>query len=117
MKKSRNIPFKQIPGGEYDEYGFYYSPDGSFWDPDGVYFNSYGYDSHGGYYSNNFEYIPGPGWVDELLCYEDEKKELMKNMKLNGRKSDSNNLPFSDLTSAFPYPFSKARFMASVARV
>ena len=38
-------------------------------------------------------YCPGPGWINELLCYEDEKQEKLKNLKLRGRKSGSNNLP------------------------
>ena len=92
MKKSTNNSIYQVPGGEFDNYGFYYSPDGSFWDPDGIYFNVQGYDSHGGYYDDNLEYCPGPGWIDELLCYEDEKKEKLSNKKFKGRKSGSSNL-------------------------
>ena len=57
--------------GEYDEEGFFVTPDGSFWDPDGVYFNNEGYDKYGGYYENG-EYIPGKGWDEENYCYKDE---------------------------------------------
>ena len=45
--------------GEYDDNGFFVTPNGSFWDPDGVYFNKEGYDKHGGYYDDNNEYVPG----------------------------------------------------------
>jgi hypothetical protein len=68
-----NRPFEEVAGGQYDDNGFYYTPNGSFWDPDGVYFKKDGFDIHRGYYNSNLEYIPGPGWIDELLCYEDEK--------------------------------------------
>ena len=58
--------------GEYDEEGFFNTPNGSFWDPDGVYFNREGYDRHGGYYDDNQEYIPGKGWDNYKNCYRDE---------------------------------------------
>ena len=58
--------------GEYDDEGFFTTPNGSFWDPDGVYFNREGYDKHGGYYDDNDEYIPGKGWNEVNNCYEDE---------------------------------------------
>ena len=58
--------------GEYDDEGFFTTPNGSFWDPDGVYFNREGYDMHGGYYDDNDEYVPGIGWIEENLCYKDE---------------------------------------------
>ena len=61
--------------GEYDEEGFFVTPDGSFWDPDGVYFNREGYDKHGGYYDDNDEYVPGKGWDEENNCYKDELNE------------------------------------------
>ena len=57
--------------GEYDEEGFFITPNGSFWDPDGVYFNEEGYDKHGGYYEKG-EYIPGKGWDEDNNCYKDE---------------------------------------------
>ena len=60
--------------GEYDEEGFFVTPDGSFWDPDGVYFNNEGYDKYGGYYENG-EYIPGKGWDEENNCYKDELED------------------------------------------
>ena len=59
--------------GDYDEEGFFSTPNGSFWDPDGVYFNREGYDRHGGYYDENTqEYVPGPGWDEVNNCYKDE---------------------------------------------
>lgn len=70
--------FQEVPGGEFDNNGFYHIPDGSFWDPDGVYFNKEGLDKHGGFYNENLEYIPGKGWIDDLMCYEDEKQDILK---------------------------------------
>ena len=59
--------------GEYDEEGFFNTPNGSFWDPDGVYFNKEGYDKHGGYYDEQTqEYVPGKGWDEANNCYKDE---------------------------------------------
>ena len=58
--------------GEYDDQGFFNTPNGSFWDPDGVYFNREGFDKHGGYYDDNNEYVPGKGWDEENNCYKDE---------------------------------------------
>ena len=59
--------------GEYDEDGFFNTPNGSFWDPDGVYFNKEGYDKHGGYYDDQTqEYVPGKGWDEANNCYKDE---------------------------------------------
>ena len=92
MQNLKNKPFQQVPGGEYDPNGFYYTPDGSFWDPDGVYFNSEGFDVHGGYFDGNLEYTPGPGWIHELMCYEDEKEETLKQMGRPNRGSNLNNL-------------------------
>ena len=61
--------------GEYDDQGFFNTPNGSFWDPDGVYFNREGFDKHGGYYDDNNEYIPGKGWDEENNCYKDELED------------------------------------------
>ena len=61
--------------GEYDEDGFFITPNGSFWDPDEVYFNREGYDKHGGRYNDDGEYIPGKGWDNENNCYESEKED------------------------------------------
>ena len=59
--------------GDYDEDGFFNTPNGSFWDPDGVYFNREGFDKHGGYYDEKTqEYIPGKGWDEVNNCYKDE---------------------------------------------
>ena len=58
--------------GEYDNDGFFVTPNGSFWDPDGVYFNKEGYDKHGGRYDSDGEYMPGEGWDEKNNCYESE---------------------------------------------
>ena len=58
--------------GDYDENGFFVTPNGSFWDPDGVYFNKDGFDKHGAYYDDNNEYVPGEGWDEANNCYLDE---------------------------------------------
>ena len=58
--------------GEYDEDGFFVTPNGSFWDPDGVYFNKDGFDKHGGRYDLDGVYIPGEGWNEKNNCYESE---------------------------------------------
>ena len=58
--------------GEYDEDGFFVTPNGSFWDPDGVYFNKDGFDKHGGRYDLDGIYIPGEGWNEKNNCYESE---------------------------------------------
>ena len=91
MNNSKNKPMQQVPGGQFDNFGFYHTPDGSFWDPDGIHFNSEGLDSHGGYYSESLEYCPGPGWIEELMCYEDEKQEVLKGLEIGGRKNDARN--------------------------
>jgi len=84
-----NRSFVEVTGGEYDEDGFYITPNGSFWDTDGVYFNREGFDSHKGFYNNEKEYIPGPGWVEDLLCYEEEKEELSSLEISNNKNSKS----------------------------
>ena len=61
--------------GHLDNDGFFITPNGSFWDPDYVYFNREGFDRHGGRYDEKGEYVPGPGWDDNLNCYESEKEE------------------------------------------
>ena len=78
MEKKPNLKdfvereFDESIPGEYDEAGFFNTPNGSFWDPDGVYFNREGFDKHGGYYDDNNEYIPGEGWDEANNCYLDE---------------------------------------------
>ena len=63
--------------GDYDEDGFFITPNGSFWDPDGVYFNRQGYDKHGGYYDDsNGEYVPGKGWDHVNNCYYDDDDDF-----------------------------------------
>ena len=77
-KKPKNLKdfvereFTEFIEGEYDEQGFFVTPNGSFWDPDGVYFNREGFDKHGGYYDDNNEYQPGEGWDEANNCYVDE---------------------------------------------
>ena len=87
MKDFKEKEFQEIAGGNYDSYGFYRTLNGSFWDPDGVYFNKEGLDKHGGKYDNNFEYIPGPGWIEEFMCYEDEKDNYVDDND-NGDKDE-----------------------------
>jgi hypothetical protein len=81
--------FEEVEGGKYDEDGFYRTPNGSFWDPSGVYFNKEGIDNHGGKYNDNMEYIPGPGWLEANMCYEDELGEMQEFFEvLKGKKDD-----------------------------
>ena len=75
--------------GEYDEEGFFITPDGSFWDPDGVYFNNEGYDKYGGYYENG-EYIPGKGWDEENNCYKDELNDEDEILSDDEQEDDQN---------------------------
>jgi hypothetical protein len=63
--------------GKLDDLGFFRTPNGSFWDVDEEYFNRNGYDIHGGSYSKEIEYIPGPDWLSELGCYPDEKDKYL----------------------------------------
>ena len=76
--------------GEYDEEGFFITPDGSFWDPDGVYFNREGYDKHGGYYDDNDEYVPGKGWDEENNCYKDELNDEDEILSDDEQEDDQN---------------------------
>ena len=48
-----------MPGGVFDDMGFYNLPDGSFYDPDGYLFDCQGYDEFGGHYDSENRYIPG----------------------------------------------------------
>lgn len=89
----KNKPFQEVAGGEYDPYGFYYTPNGSFWDPDGVHFSAEGFDAHGGFYDEKLEYIPGAGWITELLCYEDEKDSVLNSLKPGGQHTPLGLLP------------------------
>jgi hypothetical protein len=60
-----------------DDEGYLRTPNGSFWDPDGEYFNRNGLDVHGGFYSEQGEYIPGPEWLPEYGCYPEEKEKYL----------------------------------------
>jgi hypothetical protein len=81
--------FEEVEGGYYDNNGWYYTPNGSFWDENGTYFNREGLDKHGGTFDEYGVYIPGPGWNEELGCYENElngvvdKEALQKAMLEN----------------------------------
>jgi hypothetical protein len=81
MEKEKFVErrFEEVEGGYYDEYGFYYTQNGSniiaykgFWDADGIYFNRDGVDKHGGRYDDNWKYIPGRDWDVKNQCYKDE---------------------------------------------
>ena len=74
VPKKRRIRTNEIKGN-FDDDGFFRTPNGSFWDMDGEYFNHFGFDIHGGKYIDKLDYIPGPTWIEELGCYpEDEEK-------------------------------------------
>ena len=57
MYEVKDIP--KVPGGQYDDLGFYNLPDGSFYDPDGHFFDKDGFDEFGGFYDENNSYVPG----------------------------------------------------------
>lgn len=104
MEENFDKVFKEVPGGYYDEYGFYINPDNSFFDPDKIYFNSQGFDKHGGFYDSNLEYQPGPGWIPDLMCYEDERYKNINNDEGNEDNDDdvlediyTNNKGFNDI--------------------
>ena len=77
IPKERRIRTKETKG-EFDEDGFFTTPNGSFWDMDGEYFNHFGYDIHGGKYIDKLDYIPGPTWIEELGCYPEDKDKYQK---------------------------------------
>ena len=84
--------------GEYDEEGFFNTPNGSFWDPDGVYFNREGYDKHGGYYDDQTqEYIPGKGWDNVNNCYKDEYNDDDYDDEYGSDHEDFENDGFGDI--------------------
>ena len=104
--ESKDKHFREVPGGKYDENGFYFTPNGSFWDPDGVYFNCNGFDSHGGYYDENLEYHPGSGWIEELMCYEDEKEDIISSKKkdvIDDEEEDDGNEELDELYDNVDY--------------
>ena len=90
-KKPRE--FCEVTGGKYDKYGFYYTPNGSFWDCDGIYFDRTGKDVHNGYYDEEMNYHPGEGWIESLMCYEDEMDT--KNI-IGGLDDDKDNNDFEE---------------------
>jgi hypothetical protein len=73
-------PRKVDTVGQLDNLQFFRTPNGSFWDDDGEYFNRHGFDVHGGHYSKEIEYIPGPDWLSDLGCYPDEKEKYENNL-------------------------------------
>jgi len=77
IPKERRIRTKETKG-EFDDDGFFTTPNGSFWDMDGEYFNHFGYDIHGGKYIDKLDYIPGPTWIEELGCYPEDKDKYQK---------------------------------------
>ena len=77
IPKERRIRTEETKG-EFDEDGFFTTPNGSFWDMDGEYFNHFGYDIHGGKYIDKLDYIPGPTWIEELGCYPEDKDKYQK---------------------------------------
>ena len=77
IPKKRRIRTEETKG-EFDEDGFFTTPNGSFWDMDGEYFNHFGYDIHGGKYIDKLDYIPGPTWIEELGCYPEDKDKYQK---------------------------------------
>lgn len=83
--------------GDYDENGFFVTPNGSFWDPDGVYFNKDGFDKHGGYYDDNNEYIPGEGWDEANNCYVDELNDLDDDYEYESDHDDEEDDGFGDI--------------------
>ena len=92
MKDFKEKEFEETPGGQYDSYGFYRTVNGSFWDPDGVYFNKDGVDKHGGKYDNKYEYLPGPGWLSDFMCYDDEKDKINEEDGHTGFKEENGEL-------------------------
>ena len=76
MENFKDRSFEEVEGGKFDDKGFYRTPNGSFWDPNEIYFNRKGFDNHGGRWEND-EYVPGPNWLEEHMCYEDEKDDIM----------------------------------------
>lgn len=89
--------FEEVDGGYYDKDGFYYTPNGSFWDVDGVYFDRKGMDLHEGYYDENKIYHPGPGWIETLMCYEDEVSNILT-------KNDDNDYD-NDIIDDYDYDY------------
>ena len=77
IPKERRIRTKDTKG-EFDEDGFFVTPNGSFWDMDGEYFNRFGFDIHGGKYIDKLDYIPGPTWIEELGCYPEDIDKYQK---------------------------------------
>lgn len=72
----------EVEGGYYDEFDFYWYPDGSFYDPDGVKFDTNGVDKFGGHYTLDLEYIPADEMKDKIKSefmdiLDEERKQAM----------------------------------------
>ena len=91
IPKERRIKTKDTKG-EYDEDGFFTTPNGSFWDMDGEYFNRFGFDIHGGKYIDKLDYIPGPTWIEELGCYPEDRDKYKKEEDINDEMEDDKDL-------------------------
>ena len=89
--------FNEFVEGEYDDQGFFNTPNGSFWDPDGVYFNREGFDKHGGYYDDNNEYQPGEGWDETKNCYIDEINDYDYDDEYGSDHDDDEDDGFGDI--------------------
>ena len=96
IPKKRRIRTEETKG-EFDEDGFFTTPNGSFWDMDGEYFNRYGFDIHGGKYIDKLDYIPGPTWIEELGCYPEDKDKYEKEEDLNDMDLEMGDCPDIDV--------------------
>ena len=83
-------PYQEEEGGYIDERGFYTSLNGSFWDNEHTYFNSLGFDKHGGSYDKYGIYIPGPNYDPKTNTYKEEEMNLEN--KLDGNKLENNKI-------------------------
>lgn len=80
--------FEEVEDGFIDERGFYTTPNGSFWDDEHNYFNSCGFDSHGGSYDIYGVYIPGPNYDEKAGLYKDQKEYINFPNKFDEKKSN-----------------------------
>ena len=87
IPKERRIRTKDTKG-EFDEDGFFTTPNGSFWDDDHTYFNHLGFDKHGGSYDKFGVYHPGPGYDEKTGLYKDQKEYLTTIPEQNDNEKD-----------------------------
>ena len=83
-------PFEEVEDGYIDDRGFYTTLNGSFWDNDHTYFNSFGFDKHGGTYDKYGVYHPGPGYDEKLGIYNDQKELFPKQEENNNNEIEHN---------------------------